>query len=442
MFPIGTLFDLSKADTWKTQRESSYDRSGANVDFRRIAPGGRLVLLDVEGSGIVTRLWFALAHMDYNYLRRMVLKAWWDGEEQPSIDCPLGDFFGVGHAATYQYHCLLMNMVRGTGLRGETTGVNCYIPMPFERHARIEVVNESAAPCQACYYMVDWLATPRDDVADAGRFHTQWRRENPKAKTPVTEPTVVAWGRFGQNLDGRDNYLVLDAEGRGRFLGMNLSIDNIDASVLGHRLSGFGEGDEWIAIDGQQCPPTLHGTGTEDYFTDAWGMTGQCGLYAGTSLPLDLPRGDRAHGTCYRFHVLDPILFSRSLRFTFENGMNNCQANDLSSTAYWYQQEPHRAFTLLPVAERLPRPDANDPDPQDEARVVEALGRVVDGWYDLFMEGTRAQVVGASSGLAGKTVGTAGRLRTAFHAGQLTVDQVLAEIAPYGDALACIKRTD
>lgn len=434
------LFDMRKASTCRTRRESSYDRSGANIDFRRIPPGGCLVLLDVDGPGIVTHLWFALAHMDYNYLRAMVLRAWWDGEQQPSIDCPLGDFFGVGHAATYPYHCLLANMVRGTGLRGESTGVNSYVPLPFDTHARIEVVNESIAPCMACYYTVDWLGVPRDDVADAGRFHAQWRRENPKANTPVTEETYLALGRFGQNLDGTDNYTVVDVQGRGRFLGMNLSIDNIDSRVLGHPVGGFGEGDEWIFIDGDAWPPALHGTGTEDYFTDAWGMSGQAGLYAGTSLPTQFPPGDRSHGTCYRFHLLDPIYFRTSLRFTFENGMNNCQANDLASTAYWYQSEPHRPFGLAPVAERLPRPDSRDPDPADEARVVDTLGRTVDAWYDLFTGGSREQVLAAGRGLAGKTVGTAGRLRQQFQAGQLSADQVLAEIEPYAHALARITR--
>jgi len=168
-------------------------------------------------------------------------------------------------------------------------------------------------------------------------------------------------------------------------------------------------------------------------------MSGDSGLTAGTSLPP--AKGSDVHrsGTCYRFHLFDPIYFSASLRFTFEHGMNNCQANDLSSTAYWYQQEPHLPFALPPAAERLPIPQADEPDPAEEATVVEALGRMVDMWYDLFMEGSREQVVAASKGTANKALDAAGRVRKQFAAGELAAEQVLAEIAPYEEALRKIK---
>jgi len=440
MFSTQNLYDVSMASSCTTRRSSSYDKTGANIDFCRIPAGGKITLLDVDGPGIITHLWFALTHMDFNYLRTTVIRAWWDGQSEPSINCPLGDFFGAGHAVTNKYSSLLMNMVRGTGIRGESTGVNCYIPMPFENGARIEIINESVSPFQACYYMVDWLEVPVDRIAGAGRFHALWRRENPKAKTPVTEESYIALGRFGCNTDGKDNYTVADIKGAGRFLGMNLSIDNIDSQVLDYRASGFGEGDELIFIDGEGFPPSLHGTGTEDYFCNAWGMSRDAGLYAGTSVPHGKAEGSTRCGTCYRFHTLDPVFFKSSLLFSFENGPNNCQANDLSSTAYWYQ-EAARGCPLAPVELRLPRPDINEPEPGEEKKAVEALGRTVDSWYDVFIEGTRSQVVACGRDPAGSTIGAACRIRNRFAADEITTDEVASELAPYEDAINKIKQS-
>lgn len=148
-----SLFDVSGARHVRTRRESSYDREGGNADFTAVPAGGRCVLLDAEGPGIVTHLWFALSSVDFNYLRNVTIMAWWDRNESPSIACPLGDFFGVGHAAANKYDSLLMNMVRGARQRGEATGMNCYLPMPFDRHARIEVVNENPSAFLVCYYL-------------------------------------------------------------------------------------------------------------------------------------------------------------------------------------------------------------------------------------------------------------------------------------------------
>src|SRR3989339_1086582 len=119
MFSFTELFDVSAASKFKSYRSSSYDRNGGNADFRRIMPGESIPILEAEGSGIVTHIWFALNHLDQYYMRALVIRAWWDGEKEPSVNCPLGDFFGVGHAITQKYECAVMNMVRGTGERGE-----------------------------------------------------------------------------------------------------------------------------------------------------------------------------------------------------------------------------------------------------------------------------------------------------------------------------------
>jgi hypothetical protein len=185
------------------------------------------------------------------------------------------------------------------------------------------------------------------------------------------------------NLTGDENYVILDAEGRGHFVGCNLSLDFINP-IPG--IYWFGEGDDMFFIDGEKWPPSLHGTGTEDYFCHAFGWAiGQYdALYHGASLAgmlaqagIKLQQGgiDPLHPpdwanptalntvyagkwTLYRWHIEDPVFFKESIRVTIEHGHDNCHENDYSSVAYWYQTEPHKAFpTMLPMEERLPIPD-------------------------------------------------------------------------------------
>ncbi len=438
MYNREPLHLISPALIRRTCRSSSYDRAGGNVDFRRIPANGHITIFQAEGPGIVTHLWFALGHFDYNYLRRLVIKAWWDDAEAPSINVPLGDFFGVGHAVSNAYQSSLTHMVRGTGKRGGNTGVNAWFTMPFTRNARIEVHNESSIPCQACYYMVDWLQTQPAATDGAGYFHALWRRENP---TIATDPSrfnhQISLGRCGLNTTGEDNYLVADIHGQGRFIGMNYSVDNIVGRMLGHNISAFGEGDEMIFIDDDTWPPSLHGTGTEDYFLDAWGMTGSPNLYAGTSLHVSLDKELRQRGTCYRYHVNDPVYFRERLRFTFETGHDNCQANDIASTAFWYQETP-AAIDLQPVEQRLPRHFPGDPDPQEEAKVVELLGNAIDLWYDIFIDGTPDQVAKLGAPAYREAFGSFSTLRNQFQDGEVDAGTIAKTIEPHRELIAAL----
>ena len=434
MMSLMDVAKVSPAARCRSQRESSYDRSGGNVDWVAVPAGGRHVILDADGPGVVTHLWFALGSVDYNYLRYVSIKAWWDGCSAPSVDCPIGDFFGVGHAAAFKYDSLAMNMVRGSGHRGEFTGMNSYLPMPFARHARIEVVNENPHAFLICYFQVDWLQTDAAALAETGYFHACWRREDSVARTPTTATHAWELARFGCNTDGRNNFLVADLHGRGRFIGMNLSVDNIDDATL-FPMQNFGEGDEMIFIDGEVWPPALHGTGTEDYFCEAWGMTGKSGLYSGTSLPDRWIGGSGTRGTCYRFHIPDPLYFRQSLRFTFEHGMNNCQANDMAATAYWYQEAVSGVPVLPPIAARRPRRAADEPPHEEEDKAVAILAEVVNAYYDIFLHGSRDQVVAMGRGLAADTMSVADRLRSQFMAGTVAVADMVAQLAPYRAAI-------
>jgi hypothetical protein len=162
------------------------------------------------------------------------------------------------------------------------------------------------------------------------------------------QPTPLVNGQEGPNLTGDDNYYILETSGEGNFLGCNLSIDNFNGGW-------WGEGDDMIFVDHEPFPGSLHGTGTEDYFNQAWGVQDICYPYAGTSLFNHGHRNWEGQWTMYRFHIQDPIPFQKHLRVTIEHGHNNHRSDDYSSTAYWYQSPIVAAPALPEVSKRLPR---------------------------------------------------------------------------------------
>jgi len=146
------------------------------------------------------------------------------------------------------------------------------------------------------------------------------------------------------NLDGKGNYVILEAEGHGHYIGCNLSVTHFQGTW-------WGEGDEMIFVDGEKWPPSFHGTGGEDYFNHAWGMQKNAFPFSGSILhESDVP----GYQVSYRFHLLDPIHFSKSIHVTMEHGHANHLADDWCSTAYWYQTLPSKPFDVPPVEKRLP----------------------------------------------------------------------------------------
>ena len=339
----------------RSGRLSSWDQSGRNRDAWLIPPGETVVLADLEGPGCITHLWMTQWHQrrfgpdwtatDPDFYRKVVLKMTWDEQEHPSVLVPLGDFFCIGHSLVTSFATLPFTVStraeRPTW--GAAAALNCYLPMPFEHHARIELINESDVP-HGQYFYIDYELYRRPPVDPPVYFHAQWQRALP---TPGWDPAVLVNTRESDsvpNLTGETNYVILDAEGRGHYIGCNLAVANFQGSW-------WGEGDDMIFIDGEQWPPSLHGTGSEDYFNQAYGMQRNAFPMNGSSLwEGDMP----GYQTSYRFHIVDPVHFQRSIRVTMEHGHANHLANDWSSTAYWYQTLPSRPFDLLPVAERLP----------------------------------------------------------------------------------------
>lgn len=337
------LRGLANARNSRSKRVSSYDVNGGNADAKRIEPGATLTLAEIEGAGVINHIWFTISHDDILWARKMIVRMYWDGEETPSVECPVGDFFGIGHAKINHYVALALNMITDPKALPYNAAMNCFFPMPFANGAKITMTNESPTPTLAMYYYIDYEEVNQLGE-DALRFHAQWNREeNTNGPGAAEEGKAI-------NLTGKDNYVIVDAEGRGHYVGCNLSIHSNEPGWP-------GEGDDMIFIDGEQWPPSLHGTGTEDYFCAAWGFpSGEyAGLYHGISYIEDCV-DYTGKMTVYRHHIEDPVVFHKSIRVTMEHRHGNVGRDDWSSVGYWYQTEPHKPFPeILPVEKRLPR---------------------------------------------------------------------------------------
>jgi len=312
------LEKLGHRQDFVSKRVSSYDRTGGNKDSLTIEPGATAILADIKGPGAIHHIWVTIAAEPF-YGRKIVLRMFWDGEAAPSVEAPIGDFFGVGHGLNRNLSSLPI------ACSSEGRARNCYWSMPFRSGAKITVTNEGSQAVPAFYYYIDYRELPALP-ADTPTFHAQYRQETPCASG--------------------GNYLLLDAVGRGHYVGCNLS-------VLQRAMGWWGEGDDMIFVDGED-KLSLHGTGSEDYFSDAWGMREDENLFYGCPLQEeDFQAGSKV--TVFRFHIPDPISFQKSIRVTIEHGHANDRSDYFSSVAYWYQAEPHKAFpALAPVRERLP----------------------------------------------------------------------------------------
>lgn len=311
---------LPRRKPYTAYRISSYDTTGGNDDRLHIPAGATVTLAQIEGAGAITHLWFTIAAEPF-YAKKIILRMYWDGSPDPCVEAPLGDFFGVGHGLDRNWWSLPFTVTS----RGRAR--NSFILMPFNHSARIEVTNEGEHEIGAFYYYVDYRLYDRPPAERMPVFHAKYTQKMP-------------------NRPGDPNYVVLDAEGGGHYIGCALS-------VLNRKRGWWGEGDDMIYVDGEQRP-SLHGTGTEDYFSDAWGFRPASGPFYGVVMQEEgYDAGDKA--SVYRFHLADPIPFRRSLRVTIEHGHANDRGDDWSSVAYWYQLDPHKPFgSIPPVKERLP----------------------------------------------------------------------------------------
>ena len=375
---LSPLRGLAKLRDARPRRFSSFDRTGGNDDRLHVAPGEMVTLARTDGAGIVTHIWCTVACASPNFLRKLTLRVYWDGEDAPSVEVPLGDFFGMGHGKTANYAALPLQASPQDG-----KALNCYFPMPFSDGMRVTLQSECEDEVLFYYYIDLELHDALE--AGLGRFHAQWRRAVPGGE-PQGKRSDEEYLFGGVNTDGTKNYTILEARGHGHYVGCLFSVYSLRR---GPSWDWYGEGDDMIFVDGEPgllapdaarerqiaaepeapeiaprpesgpgandaWPPTLHGTGTEDYFNTAWCPNQEYsapyhGLIAGGGENWASPV------TVYRFHIEDPVVFRKYIRVSIEHGHANRRSDELSSTAFWYQAEPHAPFPALPAArDRLP----------------------------------------------------------------------------------------
>jgi hypothetical protein len=328
--------EYALAQDYRSLKQSSYDRTGGNADSWRIEPGATKEIFASDGPGIVTHIWCTISAQSGNHLKELVLRIYWDGNAKPSVEVPVGDFFGLNLGQYNVYQSAFLNC-------SSVKAMNCYFAMPFRKSARMTVTNESSQVVGAYYSNIDYQLVP-ELPARALYFHAQYRQATPAM-------AVKAPG--GKNLKGHDNYVYLESRGRGHLMGVTLG-------VLQNSDRWMGEGDDMIFVDDESAP-VITGTGSEDYFCGAWDFGGRDGtipfahLYNGAHLVIN-PERTGGRYCLYRWHADNPVTFTRYLKHTMEHGHANDRADCYYSVGYWYQAEPYTDFPPLPPApERIPQ---------------------------------------------------------------------------------------
>lgn len=316
------LDSLSLKMKGKSMRASS-----SNIQYNRdaapIEAGETKTLAVLEGPGKITHIWMTMFSQDLRYPRSVVLRIYWDGAEIPSVETPVGDFFGCGNGMKANITSFPVKVA------SYGRALNCYWTMPFRKQARITLTNDSDKRVSSCFHTIDWrkLEEPSDDLM---YFHARYHQEFP---VKIGEP-----------------YTVFIGKGSGHYVGTVLS----SQAALGHWI---GEGDDFWYIDGEEVP-SIAGCGTEDYFNDAWNMRVHSGMYTGCT--VFEPRCTDARITAYRWHIPDPVIFSKSLKLTIErkgfiideSGKTldsfRPRPDKWSSVAYWYQDEVAEPWCEFP----------------------------------------------------------------------------------------------
>lgn len=336
---FGFLPEYARAQNYKSLKQSSYDTTGGNGDRWPIKAGATQEIFNQQGPGVITHIWFTISAASPTHLKEIVLRGYWDGESKPSVEVPVGDFFGLNLADYVIYESQYLACSPGKSL-------NCYFAMPYRKSARFTVTNEGRQDVGAFYSNIDFLsvdALPQDTLY----FHAQYRQETP------TKAVRGPDGRDVLNPDGKENYVYCETRGRGHLMGVTLGwVQNAERWM--------GEGDDMIFVD-DESKPIIVGTGSEDYFLGSWNFGGRENAKAfshhqyGAHL-IQSPERTGGRYCCYRFHGDNPVTFTRYLKHTMEHGHANNRSDMYYSCAYWYQDKPYTDFPALPaVADRLPR---------------------------------------------------------------------------------------
>jgi len=323
----GPLGAIATPFIGRNRRISSNEQpnwNDANMDMTILTPGQVFEMPVLRGPGVITHIWFTSHAGRVNELNALSLRIYWDGRKDPAVDVPMGEFFAVGQGQPA--------VVESYPVQVSPTGaLACYWRMPFAKSARIVIANDNSERTTGLYWQVDWVEL--DPLPpNTPYFHARYRQEYPAQA-------------------GRD-YLIADLQGQGQYVGTVISV------TLGQD-GWWGEGDDFFYIDGEAVP-SLQGTGSEDYFNDAWGLRPRTSHWFGSPRWQGDDAGDS--GVCYRWHVLDPVGFTNSLKVTIEHKGNRAEDIEgfflerpdfLNSVAFWYQTgEPKRFADLPPYPER------------------------------------------------------------------------------------------
>lgn len=298
-----------------------------------LAPGEIHTMAAIAGAGLITRIWLTHSPWTQAARRDLVIRLFWDGEPHPSVESPLGDFFGAPFGRRVAYSCDVLSLSNG--------GYVSEWPMPFASGATVQVANEGASTVDPFFYQVTYTAL--DEAPGPLRLHAQWRRDNPTRRGAP--------------------YRICEARGSGHYVGCHLSVQNREwwlrptVRAVAHYGGGLGMLEGWLSVrvDGE-AEPSVRGTGTEDDFNGAWYnlLDGEAGHARWGCTMRDLVRGRVA---LYRFDTRAPVPFTRALDVAIDHGLHNSLEGDYASVAYWYQEEPHAPFPALPSAvARRPSP--------------------------------------------------------------------------------------
>jgi hypothetical protein len=326
----------TRAQNYRSLKQSSADQTGGNADSWRVPAGATKDLFQAEGPGVISHIWFTIAAQSGDHLKELVLRGYWDGNAKPSVEAPIGDFFGLNLNSYFIYESKYLACSPGKSL-------NCYFAMPYKRSARFTVTNEGKRDVNSFYSNIDYMTVPRlpDDVL---YFHAQYRQSAPCVPVTSEGPKI--------NLDGQKNYVYTETRGRGHLMGVTLG-------VLQNANGWWGEGDDMIFVD-DETKPVINGTGSEDYFLGSWDFGGRDGAqpfsHAMYGAPL-IVNAERTGGRycCYRWHGDNPVTFQRYMKHTMEHGHANDRGDNFFSVGYWYQSTPYTDFPELPpLASRIP----------------------------------------------------------------------------------------
>jgi hypothetical protein len=359
--PIDPL-RFSQLKDFVAERSSSNNPDpNSNDDSKRPIPGETVTLADLQGPGIVTHIWITVAANEYGWPRLLRLRVYYDGSPEPSVDAPVGDFFAVGHGFERPVKSL---MIRNSS---DGRARNSYWPMPFRKSCRITVTNEGRRRVANVYYHVDWEKV-KELPPETAYFHARYRQELPAP------------------ADGKP-YLFLDVKGRGFYVGTVLSVVQAEAGW-------FGEGDDHFFVDGEK-KASIEGTGSEDYFNDAWGLHVEDGPYTGVPVAEGTGLGSRMTG--YRWHLTDPVPFTKSLYFEIEHKGWTFKADGsvkssfgervdlMSSVSYWYQDGIAQGLPPVPYGSaRLPQGNAKQIEVENALAEVKAEKGKTSVSKDLF----------------------------------------------------------